>query len=89
MQIFSDLIWAFRMLRARRARRRLLFLARHRFDDALCPRIDVPRSGGKQDIIAYPDAVYHARREDFARAFTAIPANINRRFPLPSKQPQK
>ncbi len=61
-EILSDVTWAITAMRARRARRRMYFGSRIRFDDAFRPRLT------EGDVIAYPDAFYHTKREDFSRA---------------------
>lgn len=63
MQFIRDILWGYYMVKARRLRRRLTFTRRATFDGYLRPRIE-----GGTELIAYPDAPYHATGEDFARA---------------------
>lgn len=59
--IFDDLSWAWRMLKIRRTRRKLLFSSRSMYDQELRPSIG---SG----TIAYPDAFYYIQAHDVDRA---------------------
>jgi hypothetical protein len=52
------------MVRARRFRRCLTFSQRVKFDTWLRPGVDSYAGA----IVDYPDAPYHASREDFLRA---------------------
>ena len=70
--MLNDIAWAFRMVKARRARRRALFSIRQRFDDALRPHVVGVYPDERSDVIAYPDAIYHADTHDFARAFSKL-----------------
>ena len=60
----EDLRWALLMAKARAHRRTLLFSQRKQFDDAF-------RHVFERNIIAYPDAFYHATDGDFLRAYRA------------------
>jgi hypothetical protein len=66
LRLARDLGWAVQMFRARRFRRSLSFSGRERHDSLLRPIL--AGSDGRKSIIAYPDAIYHARPLDFARA---------------------
>lgn len=63
----NDILWGIRMVKAKRFRRRIGFSSRIRFDDFLRPRV----LNTDASVIAYPDATYHAKAEDFERATRA------------------
>ena len=65
----EDWAWAWRVRRVRALRRRLTFSRRLAFDREFQPLID----GGR---IAYPDAFYHTKREDWERARKAAIAEM-------------
>lgn len=73
-QWMADFRWAMNMLSVRRARRRMGFSRRLAFDDALRPRIGGSQwhtdAGviNRQDVIAYPDALYFVTADDVIRA---------------------
>lgn len=69
VQWAADLRWAMNMMAVRRFRRGLGFSQRVKFDAALRPRRDPPA------VIAYPDAIYHAKADDVTRARSAVHAS--------------
>jgi hypothetical protein len=71
-QWMADFRWAMNVMRARRERRRMLFSCRMRFDDALRPRT---KDGA---TIAYPDAIYHIKVDDFAKSNGSASTRTNR-----------
>lgn len=62
--LLSELRWAWRMIRARRLRHKMLFSERVKFDDEMRP-IVVHETIAR---IAYPDAFYHVEADDLERA---------------------
>lgn len=76
---FDDICWAIRMVRARRHRRRIIFSARRKFDDALRPPI------GEGNVIAYPDAFYDADANDMNRAVEASSKTVSAFFDYVNK----
>lgn len=70
-QWIEDMRWAANARRARAWRRRLSFSERQKFDAALRPRLPRPYPDERDDVIAYPDAIYHIKISDLIRAMTA------------------
>lgn len=66
IQWLDDLRWGWRMIKARRARRRMYFSERETFDNWLRPHLDQ----GK--VLAYPSAFYYVEAKDIRRALTPI-----------------
>lgn len=62
--LLDDIRWAWRMVRVRRLRHKMLFSERVKFDDELRP-IVVHETIAR---IAYPDAFYRVEADDLARA---------------------
>lgn len=62
LRMLDDLVWAYRMLRARRIRRGMLFSRRERHSKEFTRILD----GGAR--VAWPDGVFHMRKDDFERA---------------------
>lgn len=80
-QWLADFRWAMNAMAARRFRRKVGFERRIRFDDALRPRLGQhERSDGVtyQDLIAYPDALYHITVDDVIRAMRTAAEPLTR-----------
>lgn len=70
-QWIADWRWAMNAKRARAWRRDLSFSRRQAFDAALRPRLPRPYPDERDDIVAYPDALYHISIDDLCRAIAA------------------
>ncbi len=63
--MIKDIIWAYRMFKAKRFRAKACFSKRVAFDSMLKPHVGTDA----MLKISYPDAAYHAKGEDFKRAY--------------------
>ena len=68
-EIFDDIAWAWRMLKARRFRRNVTFKTRMRFDAGLQHMVRPPSRA--PFTVSYPDAFYEVTAEDLERARNA------------------
>lgn len=89
-RFLDDALWAVQMFRARRVRRVMGFTTRKKFDDVLRPTI-ISKNPPDEAVVAYPDAIYAAKMDDFVRARAAARmearyAAVRQRFLVKARQ---